>query len=1627
MWSLGKRGANSETEPGLNSLRGGPMGSFRHYVHRVRYILLAILIIAWQTLFAAWPFIQTATTKAAPIKITAKTHQGQESVGTYTSGNITTYSEGDPINFRFNVESTGASSGQLEVRFTGNDGTCLFFDGSFNLGTHDNSADAIVPVSGVTPTVSTSGSPVAQNFGTSNGEWVQTLNISFTGTGEATVNYWLTLSNEAGECNGSSQHSRLNPAGGDVTQSGQQNVPVPANQIIELPEIYVQKWVDSNGDGTVDRRATAGEWKFSLDGGTPVATDGNGEVVFTNVTPNGNHTVTESNGPAGQSFISGSGTNCTFNGSTATANVQSGTTAQDATCIFNNGVSPGSIKIVKDAQPNDAQNFHFTTTGTGLSAFDLDDDSDATLPNSKTFTGLTTGTYSVTEEAVTGWDFKDIVCTGGSSIQKSGATVTIDLAAGENVICTYTNVKRGHLIVQKTTNPAGDSTVFSINASGTGTVTGGGAGTVTDATDHDYEVTPGTYSVSETVPSGWSKTGDTCQNVAVAAGATVYCTLTNTKLATIVIVKDALPNHSQNFSFLTSTLPGGNFLLDDDSGAAGEDATYNNQKTFSDLTPNTAYSVTEESAAGWQLTDLTCDKGTYNILGSQVTITPDPGQTITCTYTNTKLGTISGTKNEVNADGSLVDTLSGWDIILWLDGQQVSQTTTDGSGNYSFGDLLPGNYTLTEILKSGYTQIYDADPVSLSAGDVSTGNDFGNFENGSVSGYKWNDLNGDGEKTENEPKLSGWTIRLLRSDDNTVDGDYVEIATTTTDINGNYSFTNLSPLPSRFYAVCEVQQTNWVQTSPLNNACRYFELNLSGESNNNRNFGNQGRGTIQVIKNVDTDGDGKVDTSGATDWTWDINGSGNYATGSTQNVAAGTYTVSEDQKDGYHVTASSCTGETTPGTATTSLSATVTPGENVVCTFTNTRNTGTITVNKVVNPANDSGKFDLRINGTVYADDVGNGGTTGAVQLPTGNYTVSEVAGTGTSLADYSSSLSCSNGQTGTTFSDEFALSTDQNITCTFTNVRYGHIIVEKQTLPNGSSQSFDFTASYDNDGFTLTDGQQNNSGNLLPGNYSVAETAVDGWDSDGGVCSDQSSPSSVSLSAGETVTCVFTNTQRGSITGTKYEVNADATDGTDGTPLQYWTIFIDSNGNGELNLGETSTTTNVLGQYEFSNLKPDNYVVCEVVQEGWTQIFPSGQTNCHNVTLDPGENDSGNDFGNFHNGSISGYKFNDHNGNGIEDENDEHLEGWEITLYQGESVIDTTTTDSTGAYSFNDLAPGTYTVCETGQSGWTQTTSPECYTIEINVSGESDTAIFGNQGRGSVTVVKNIDTNGDGQGDILGATDWTWDINGNYYTDSNVVTGTTKDGIPADTYTIHEDQQVGYAFESVVCMKDREVNQEVSQAETTSVTLSPGDDITCTFTNRRLPIVLNLTKSNNKPNPTTVGDVVTYTLVVSLPENSGVSYNTQVVDLPPEGFVYIPGSATATQGSLTEQYGSPGTWTIGTMLPGDSVTLTYQATITSSVSPGTYPDLAFASGCAIPSEECGDTDLAYSNVHDGNEDPFVGTKVTIAAPQVLGATILVNTGTPFLAYSVLSGAILLGATGATIARRRDITKGGRK
>ncbi len=102
--------------------------------------------------------------------------------------------------------------------------------------------------------------------------------------------------------------------------------------------------------------------------------------------------------------------------------------------------------------------------------------------------------------------------------------------------------------------------------------------------------------------------------------------------------------------------------------------------------------------------------------------------------------------------------------------------------------------------------------------------------------------------------------------------------------------------------------------------------------------------------------------------------------------------------------------------------------------------------------------------------------------------------------------------------------------------------------------------------------------------------------------------------------------------------------------------------------------------------------------------------------------------------GSICGMKFNDLNGNGVQDPGEPGLPNWIINLsYQGAAGIVTLTgtTDANGNYCFNNLQPGgIYTVSETNQTGWQQTfpLSPGTYTLPLTSGEHKDSVNFGNR-----------------------------------------------------------------------------------------------------------------------------------------------------------------------------------------------------------------------------------------------------------------------------------------------------------
>jgi uncharacterized repeat protein (TIGR01451 family) len=292
-------------------------------------------------------------------------------------------------------------------------------------------------------------------------------------------------------------------------------------------------------------------------------------------------------------------------------------------------VECGTIRIEKQTNPDgSAAEFEFS----GAIDASLTDGESAT----KT---VAPGTYSVTEAAAEGWDLISITCDDPSanSAGDLGTTAAdIDVAAGETVVCTFLNEQDANIVVEKQTIPNGDPQEFDFDAQ----YSEGGFWLADGESSDSGDLRPGAYVVTENVPGGWDLSSIDCGlseialmddgvRVYLEAGQTVTCTFTNTKRGTIVVEKQTNPDGApDSFSF-----------TGDAAGATSD----NGRIVVDDLVPGT-YTSTEAAAQGFELTGIACDDADSNgdTQARTATFNVQAGETVTCTFTNTKIapGTI---------------------------------------------------------------------------------------------------------------------------------------------------------------------------------------------------------------------------------------------------------------------------------------------------------------------------------------------------------------------------------------------------------------------------------------------------------------------------------------------------------------------------------------------------------------------------------------------------------------------------------------------------------------------------------------------------------------------------------------------------------------------------------------------------------------------------------------------------------------------------------------------------------------------------------------------------------------------------------------------------------------------------
>lgn len=138
--------------------------------------------------------------------------------------------------------------------------------------------------------------------------------------------------------------------------------------------------------------------------------------------------------------------------------------------------------------------------------------------------------------------------------------------------------------------------------------------------------------------------------------------------------------------------------------------------------------------------------------------------------------------------------LTGVQVELIRDGVVIATTATDANGDYTFNNILPGDYTVNVVdptVPAGLTNTagrYGIDPRPVTVPPATEVKDvlFGyipNANTGAIGDRVWSDANNDGIQDPNEVGIGGVTLEVV--------GALGVTYTTMTNANGDYLFTDL--------------------------------------------------------------------------------------------------------------------------------------------------------------------------------------------------------------------------------------------------------------------------------------------------------------------------------------------------------------------------------------------------------------------------------------------------------------------------------------------------------------------------------------------------------------------------------------------------------------------------------------------------------------------------------------------------------------------------------------------------------------------------------------------------------------------------------------------------------------------
>ena len=579
----------------------------------------------------------------------------------------------------------------------------------------------------------------------------------------------------------------------------------------------------------------------------------------------------------------------------------------------------------------------------------------------------------------------------------------------------------------------------------------------------------------------------------------------------------------------------------------------------------------------------------------------------------------------------------------------VSSTTSGADGSYSFANLAPGTYSVTEGAVTGYlpssTNTGSINGITVIAGATNPNNNFGEILPGTVSGVVYADSNNNGSKDRVEKGIGSVPISLTT----TVNGVTTTVASANTNPDGSYSFSNLAP---GTYTVVEGVVTGYLPSSTNTGSIAGVTV-VQGGTNPNNNFGEILPGAVSGVVYYDSNNNGAKDSGEkgigsvpitltsvvngktVTVGTATTNADGSY---SFSNLAPGTYTVVEGVVTGY-----------LPSSTNTGSIA------------------GVTVVQGGTNPNNNFGEVLFKpgsISGVVFADKTGDGFSND--DKPLAGVTVQLLNSAGTVIASQ---------KVGTTGAYAFS------------NLAPGTYTVQ-EVVPSGYVQTAPGSLVYT---VPLVSGQV------------VTGDDFDNYQVDCNSCSISNiSYTDITGCGVQCFTDLGGNTNQGDQVTAKFYVGGKS-------PVTVSFVTYTATSNFDLtkqSIFDVDTETFTPGWHTLTVTIPNSYYQIDLVCGGAiSQFIPSANATYHGEGRYIDSDNGGCENVPAAFSSLSGSVFNDCDYDGNFDSSESGLGGVTVKLtgkdVNGQYVSLTRITGSDGSYNFNGLQAGTYKVSEVTPSGY--------------------------------------------------------------------------------------------------------------------------------------------------------------------------------------------------------------------------------------------------------------------------------------------------------------------------------------